>query len=108
MRSTGEVWRLVRGTRPLGEIEVREVDFPWLVGRFTPDAGFEEVRSLFEAELSLLEEGEDGTGVWVEAYQRLRDEVTLIAPDGQRPEFLLHIEGHTAWFRWSTAPLVLD
>jgi hypothetical protein len=31
--------------------------------------------------------------------------VSLASPDGPVAEFLLHIEGDRAWFRWSEEPL---
>ncbi len=34
--------------------------------------------------------------------------MTLTSPDGPVPEFLLHIEGEQAWFRWSDEPFDED
>ncbi|MDH6437755.1 hypothetical protein M2158_006296 [Streptomyces sp. SAI-144] len=39
-----------------------------------------------------------------EAYDEVRRRVSLHAPGGPVPEFLLHIEGDRAWFRWSDEP----
>jgi hypothetical protein len=46
-----------------------------------------------------------GAPVWEAAYDRIRQAVRLLAPDG-RPvaEFLLHIDGDDAWWRWSDEP----
>ena len=42
---------------------------------------------------------------WEDAYHRIRVEVSLAAPDGHLvPEFLLHIDGSEAWWRWTDEP----
>jgi hypothetical protein len=43
-----------------------------------------------------------------EAYDEVRRRVSLHAPGGPVPEFLLHIEGDRAWFRWSDEPFDED
>ncbi|MBP2478752.1 hypothetical protein JOF53_007624 [Crossiella equi] len=93
-----EVWRLVRREELLGEVVVEERDFPWLRGRFLAQPGFAEVKPLFDEELALLEA--DVAEGWDEAYSLVEAAVRLVAPNGGRPEFLLHIEGERAWFRW--------
>ncbi|GIJ13108.1 hypothetical protein Van01_63220 [Micromonospora andamanensis] len=38
-------------------------------------------------------------------YETVRNAVTLRYPDGQEvPEFLLHLDGDEAWWRWSDEP----
>ncbi|WP_433498311.1 hypothetical protein ACQP1K_26005 [Sphaerimonospora sp. CA-214678] len=62
---------------------------------------------LFVEELSLIEaDGELDYDAWEAVYARVSDQVELIAPDG-RPvtDFLPHISGQDAWFRWSDVPL---
>ncbi|GHI01856.1 hypothetical protein AQI88_16950 [Streptomyces cellostaticus] len=98
----GEVWRVRAGKDPVGEILIDEADFPWLSGRFTAGPGFAAVRDLFARELALMEE--ESWEDWESAYDEIRRRVEMSSPDGPVPEFLLHIEGERAWFRWSDEP----
>jgi hypothetical protein len=97
------VWQLVRPRGELlAELVVNDSDFPWLNAKIRPAAGFEDVRPLFEDELRWLHALDGGHGQWNAAYRRIRETVRLLAPDGHPvPEFLLHIEGDDAWWRWS-------
>jgi hypothetical protein len=45
---------------------------------------------------------------WEEAYDEIRRRVSLVAPSGPVPEFLLPVEGDRAWFRWSDEPFDAD
>lgn len=100
---SGEVWRLVRGGELLGEIVIESADFPWLSGRFVPRAAFAEVKPLFDEELALAESDADDDG-WERIYHRITGSLSLLSPHGPVPEFLLHIQGDRAWFRWSDEP----
>ncbi len=101
----GEVWHVHGGDGPIGEIVIDEADFPWLSGRFMPGSGYAAVRDLFTRELALLErDSDDHREQWEAAYDEIRRRVFLSSPDGPVPEFLLHIEGDRAWFRWSDEP----
>jgi hypothetical protein len=105
MRLTGEVWRLYQGEQLIAELIVTDYDFPWLNARLEAKAGFEALRPLFDEEAGLIDGVEDHTDAWEAAYNRIREAVSLAAPDGRRvPEFLLHIEGEDAWWRWSDEP----
>jgi hypothetical protein len=105
----GGVWQVRSGDQRVGEILIDEADFPWLSGGFTPGPAFDTVRDLFARELELvrrLAERDDDEIVdeWERAYDEIRARVSLSSPDGPVPEFLLHIEGDHAWFRWSDEP----
>ncbi|MFF7047618.1 hypothetical protein ACFY94_04505 [Streptomyces griseorubiginosus] len=105
----GEVWRVRSGEAgagaEVGEILIDDVDFPWLSGRFTAGPGFEPVRELFARELALMDlDDEERWEEWEETYDQIARRVCLIAPHGPVPEFLLHIEGERAWFRWNDEP----
>ncbi|GAB3936611.1 hypothetical protein GCM10027614_13400 [Micromonospora vulcania] len=64
-----------------------------------------EVRPLFAEELRLLDGIDEDVESWECAYDAVRNDVTLRYPNGQDvPEFLLHIEGDEAWWRWSDEP----
>lgn len=105
MTEDGRVWQLVRGDELLADLVVTGGDFPWLSAQVRPTAEFEEVRPLFEEELRRLDHLDEDPGPWETAYRRIRQAVCLLAPDGRPvPEFLLHIEGHDAWWRWSDEP----
>lgn len=49
---------------------------------------------------------DDDPQTWEAAYETIRGAVTLHYPGGRPvPEFLLHIDGGDAWWRWSDEPL---
>ncbi|SDO77058.1 hypothetical protein SAMN04487981_11372 [Streptomyces sp. cf386] len=105
MGSGGEVWQVRGGDVPVGEILIDEADFPWLSGHFTPGPGYAAIRDLFTRELALLERDlEEHREEWEAAYDEIRRRVSLSSPEGPVAEFLLHIEGDRAWFRWSDEP----
>jgi len=98
-------WQLVRGDELLAELVVTGGDFPWLNAEVRPAAGFADVRRLFDDELRRLEHLDEEPEQWEIAYRRIREVLRLVAPDGRPvPEFLLHIEGSEAWWRWSEEP----
>ncbi|SNX65804.1 hypothetical protein SAMN06272735_7644 [Streptomyces sp. TLI_55] len=100
-----QVWQVRGGDGPVGEILIDEADFPWLSGQFTAGPGYDVVRELFARELALAERDDDGhREEWERVYDEIRRRVSLVSPDGPVPEFLLHIEGDRAWFRWSDKP----
>ncbi|MEU6357292.1 hypothetical protein ABZ896_49675 [Streptomyces sp. NPDC047072] len=105
----GEVWQVRSGDDGVGEILIDDADFPWLSGRFTAGPAYESVRELFARELALIErDDEDRREEWEAAYDEITRRVSLVAPDGPVAEFLLHIEGDRAWFRWSDEPFEKD
>ncbi|MFJ5262308.1 hypothetical protein ACIQAC_17755 [Streptomyces sp. NPDC088387] len=105
----GGIWRVRGDEGEVGEILITEADFPWLSGTFTPGPAYEGVRELFAREIALVKQvdGVQEEG-WDQAYDEIRRRVTLSSPDGPVPEFLLHIEGDEAWFRWSDEPFDED
>src|SRR5262245_14214484 len=75
---------------------------PWLHARAGPAEGFAGLRPLLAGELRLLDHLDEDLPAWEAACSRVRDAVSLHAPDGHLvPEFLLHIDGEQAWWRWS-------
>ncbi|MFJ4800421.1 hypothetical protein [Streptomyces murinus] len=102
----GQVWRVRSGAEPVGEIVLDEAGFPWLHGAFTTASGFAAVRDLFARELVLMDE-EDREGADL-VYEEIRRRITLTSREGPVAEFLLHIEGDRAWFRWSDEPFEED
>jgi hypothetical protein len=103
----GRVWTLHRGDdgELLADLVVTGGDFPWLHGRVHAHEGLAGVRPLFAEELRLLESIDDDVAFWERSYEQVREAVNLRYPDGREvPEFLLHIDGDQAWWRWSDQP----
>ncbi|GHB46731.1 hypothetical protein GCM10010377_42040 [Streptomyces viridiviolaceus] len=101
----GEIWRVRGDGQEVGEILIDDADFPWLSGRFSAGPGFGAVRDLFARELALAErDDEDHWSEWEAVHDEIRGRVSLASPDGPVAEFLLHIQGDRAWFRWSDEP----
>jgi hypothetical protein len=106
---TGETWVVRHRQQSVGEILIEEADFPWLSGRFTAGPAFAALRPLFERELELMELDDDRHWAeWDKVYDEIREAVSLSSPSGPVPEFLLHIRGDRAWFRWSDEPFDSD
>ncbi len=102
----GGVWRLLHQGQVVAELEVIDGDFPWLTAIVHPHAGFEVVADLFREELRQMEAlTNEELPAWVAAYDAIRAQTTLLHPDGKAvPEYLLHIDGAEAWWRWSDEP----
>jgi hypothetical protein len=100
------IWKLYRADELLAVLVVTGGDFPWLNARVEPRDGFEEVRPLFTEELRLLDNIGQDVAAWEAAYAAVRSAVILRYPDDRSVrEFLLHIDGDEAWWRWSDEPL---
>lgn len=96
-----QVWRLVRGDEPIGEIHVDDGDFPWLSGAFTPAPGFADVKPLFDAELDLIEaDRHEDVPAWERLIEQISSSLALVSPDGPVADFILHIREGRASFRW--------
>ncbi|MET7325727.1 hypothetical protein [Streptomyces sp. NPDC005549] len=111
----GEVWHVRRApdaghvtdaeSGDIGEILIDDADFPWLSGRFRAGPAYGAVRDLFARELALAEADDaEHRARWEAACAEIERRVRLVSPDGPVAEFLLHIEGDRAWFRWSDEP----
>jgi hypothetical protein len=101
----GETWTLHSHDRLLAELVVTGSDFPWLYARVEPHDGWSAVQPLFAEELRGLDQIDDETASWEAAYDAVREAVVLRYPDGKEvPEFLLHVDGHEAWWRWAGGP----
>lgn len=102
MNDYARVWKLTGAHGLLAELVVTGGDFPWLSAEVRPTGRFERIRPLFQEELRALDRPDDDPESWEAAYDQVRQAVELVAPDGRPvPEFLLHIDGHDAWWRWS-------
>lgn len=97
------IFLLCRDDQLLGELTASSPDFPWHQGNFHPTPAFEEVRSLFERELVLMnaEKWVEWEAVWTAIYDlgvKLRPASARDASE-DISEFLLHIDGDEAWWR---------
>ncbi|GGZ22633.1 hypothetical protein [Streptomyces poonensis] len=92
-------WRVMRQSSLIGTITVAESDFPWLRGRFVAEPGFAEVKPWFDEVLAVM--AADDFERFDAVYDRIPRVLTLVSPSGPVADFLLHIDGDEAWFRWS-------
>ena len=96
-----KVFNLMRGNELLGVLRSYEADFPWMNCKFKSTNEFEIVRPLFETELTVLES--DDIEKWEESYKPI-EKLNLSLLDTDKNEiienFLLHIQGDEAWFRF--------
>ncbi|BCJ57570.1 hypothetical protein Jiend_09920 [Micromonospora endophytica] len=100
------VWTLHRRDdgQTIADLVVTGGNFPWLDARVQPRDGLAEFRPLFAEQLRLLDGGSDAES-WDRAYGAVRNAVTLRYPEGdEAPEFILHISGDAAWWRWNDEP----
>ena len=94
-------YQLRRGDELLGTLTLITPDFPWMFCKFEPCDSFTEIRALFEEELRLLDR-EDWVA-WEQAYEKIRElslQLMNVKEDCEIEEFLLHIDGDEAWFRY--------
>ena len=85
----------------LGTLRYYESNFPWTNCKFEPTEAFQAVKSLFDEEIELLEK--DDIENWEIAYDRINDlslELINLEDENIIGEFLIHIEGDEAWFRY--------
>ena len=111
MGDAGDIWTLQRRTdgQTIAGLVVVSGDFPWLNARVDPREGFEEFLPLFAEELTQLDRIDEDGAAWDRAYNAIRAAVTLRYPTGDEvPEFLLHVDGTEAWWRWSDEPFAHD
>ncbi|MBT2403319.1 MULTISPECIES: hypothetical protein [unclassified Streptomyces] len=100
MTQANATWRLMRQDTLLGTITVEEADFPWLSGGFRPEPAFAQVKPWFDEALAAMETEAFGER-FDAAYDRIARALTLVSPSGPVAEFLLHVDGDVAWFRWN-------
>ena len=83
----------------LGRLSSCTPDFPWMYCKFEAAAAFAELKPLFDDELRLL--NEEDMDAWEEAYEKIRAlKLQLVSGENEISEFLLHVDGDKAWFRY--------
>jgi len=93
--------QLKRGEILLGTLQVRNLDMPWVICAFEATEAFDDVRSLFDEELKMVDK--DDMDDWEKAYQRIEElGLVLVDVEGGKSitEFLLHVHGNEARFRY--------
>ncbi len=99
-------WRLLKNEEELGVLTLDSVDQPFLYCRFEPLMAFEKWRALFERELELGEQEDVSEADFAEACRIYDEELApglkLVACENGEEiiEFMLHIAGNRAWFRY--------
>lgn len=99
-------WKLTRDGTLLGKLTYRELDQPWFLCDFEPTTAFQTVAPLFERELQALETGFAKQGdedKWEEIFAEISQLGLHLEPLDQGElitDFLLHIDGKEAWFRY--------
>lgn len=102
--------QLKLGDALVGVLNIYGTDQPWFLAKFEPTPVFEQFKLLFDDELRFFEDEADfENGTWEEAYQKIEEAgLRLVDAEGKTKieEFLLHIEGDEAWFRYSEEKFV--
>jgi hypothetical protein len=102
MRERPEIWLVVRGEQLVAEPVLEHLDAPWFYGRVVAREGFSALQPMFDREQRMATDVVNDPRGWWRAYRRLREQVHLIKPAGRdAAEFLLHIEGRRARWRYS-------
>jgi hypothetical protein len=103
--NVGDTWALVRRGRRIADLVITGADWPWANAVVHRRPGSEAVEDLFRTQLAALDLIDTDVDTWDAADDAVRTHVELLTPDGIRvPEFLLHIDGDSAWWRWHDKP----
>jgi hypothetical protein len=99
----GQVWKLYADDELAAELVVTGGDWPRLEARVEAHPARDSLRGTFAEEWA-ASEAED----WARAdrlYAEIRAATRLVDPNGVViPEYLLHIDGSDAWWRWAATP----
>jgi hypothetical protein len=98
MNERQEIWLVVHDEELVAELAVERLDRLWFRGGVTRREGYAALAPLFAREARLAAALGDTAGWWA-AYMDLRAQIRLIRPDGEVPEFILHIDGGRASWR---------
>src|SRR4051794_36950616 len=103
MTGQDEVWKLFAGDEIVANLVVTGGNFPWVEARVEAHPEFEAFRPLFDAEWAATD-SEDWDRA-DELYGEIKQAVRLVDSNGvEVAEFLLHVQGNDAWWRWSYEP----
>lgn len=98
-------WTLLDGEVQVATLIVDDADFPFLRARVEATTAFSAVRPMFDEELRALETIDEAPDAWDRTYLEIQSRLTLVDPTGRAvPEYVLHIDGDRAWWRWSDEP----
>lgn len=100
-------WTLMKGNDVVARLQAVDVDMPWIFAEIETLPGFAPYAPLFAAELAILDasaEDEREEADWEAVYDKIVADLDLLMPDGTPVEYLLHIDGPEAWFRFAEVP----
>lgn len=96
-------WRLYRDGELVANLVPTGFAFPWIEARVEALPGLGPLRPMLDREFRLSQSEEDAA--WEAAYAEVRSAVQLVDPTGKPvAEFLLHIQGDEASWRFSYEP----
>jgi hypothetical protein len=105
MSQRPEIWLVARDEQLVAELVVERLDGPWVRGRVDPRDGFAALRPVFEHEQRLAGRLMHDPFGWWRAQRSVRRAIRLIKPNGEEAsEFLLHIDGRRASWRYWEFP----
>lgn len=104
--SEPETWRLLHEGQVVAALIVTGGDMPWVNARVEHRPGFAGVKPLFEEEFRLLDLIDTGgIAEWEAVQSAICSQARLTDAEGAEvPEYLLHIQGSCAWWRWHDTP----
>ncbi len=106
--SSGDRWTVTSLGAVAGVIKVREIDQQWVIVSWASTDAYAPLAELFDRQFRLTRADvwdQAGVAEFEDVNAAIRSEAQLHYPDGRSvPEFLLHIEGAEARFRWSDEP----
>ncbi|MFJ9584503.1 hypothetical protein [Streptomyces acidicola] len=100
---TDQSWRLLQGDTPVGTLMLHHIDQPWFHCSFTATAAWESLRPTVVAWTQVVESNDSDeleVNEALEAIDALGLVLVPVAESEQIDDFLIHIEGDTARFRY--------
>lgn len=99
--TSGTTLNLIYNGASVANLTIHEIDQPWFHAAFESTTDFAQIQPLFETELQLFHAGD--MDEWESAYSAIDAlALRLESADGTQTidDFLLHIDGRAAWFRY--------
>lgn len=96
-------FQLKQKNQLLGTLRQYDSDFPWINCKFEPTEAFQQFKPLFDEELEFMKSEPFDIEEWDAAYRKIIDlnlRLIDLTDETSITEFLLHIKGDEAWFRY--------
>jgi len=95
-------WELIKNSEVLGILTEKDINMPFVNCEFVAHPPFASYKAMFDKELRLL--NSDQMDQWEKAYSDINELGLILEPNNSEAEliteFLLHIKGNEAWFRY--------